>query len=516
MNIASVNSVSDAQLYIQHLIDTEQWDTLNRIYDQIQYDNKYNKISQFKPYPFQLKMFNAGKDYMSRFACLANRCGKTFSGAREMAWHLTGLYPDYWEGHRFNKPIRAWAIGITSDSTRKILQLETMGTLDIRDSDNIGTASIPRDCIIIDSIEKDGPAAKIARIRHYDADGNEDGVSILEFRSTQQGHMALAGAAVDFIWIDEEDEHDSLEIFSQARTRLATTNGKMLITATPEHGVSPLIQRFYNRSNLFIFHAGWEDAPHLTEEVKAELIAGYDEFEIEMRTKGLPSKGSGAVFKVDDEDITVEPFTIPEDWNICWGVDFGRSRDPSTIVGVAFDPNNEIAYIFEEHYLDKDRSQEAMAHCIMNSNYSNAPVIIPHDGQSIANDGGDETRAAILRKHGCNVMRDSFSNPPEVQNRIANIRKKHMGKVGGLEWMNFMMKQGKLKVFSTCHKFFEEKRGYFYIEKGGKSIPRDKDDHVIDASRMAVLSVERFGLPAYECFSGYEGSSYQEQAAWAY
>lgn len=152
-----------------------------------------------------------------------------------MAYHLTGLYPSNWEGHRFTKPIRAWAIGITTDSTRKVLQLEMLGTLDIRHSELVGTGSIPRKHIDIERTEKDGPAAKVIYIDHYNADGIKDGQSILEFRSTQQGHMALAGAAVDFILLDEEDPHSSLEIFSQCATRLATTNGKLLITATPEN-----------------------------------------------------------------------------------------------------------------------------------------------------------------------------------------------------------------------------------------------------------------------------------------
>lgn len=36
---------------------------------------RYNRVEFFNPYPFQLKMFNAGKDHMARFACLGNRCG---------------------------------------------------------------------------------------------------------------------------------------------------------------------------------------------------------------------------------------------------------------------------------------------------------------------------------------------------------------------------------------------------------------------------------------------------------
>ena len=37
--------------------------------------------------------------------------GKTTAGAVEMAYHLTGLYPDWWEGKRFAQPVRALVAG---------------------------------------------------------------------------------------------------------------------------------------------------------------------------------------------------------------------------------------------------------------------------------------------------------------------------------------------------------------------------------------------------------------------
>lgn len=466
---------------------------------------RYNAIEFFKPYPYQLKMYEAGKDHMSRFACFSNRSGKTFSGCRELTYHLTGRYPSWWTGYRFNKgPLKTWAIGITGETTRKVLQLELVGTIDVRHTDLIGTGAIRKDDIVKGLLEKDGAFAKVVYVKHYDSDGNYDGNSTLEFRSTQQGHMALAGAAVDFILLDEEDEHDSLSIYSQSLTRLATTNGRLLITATPEAGMSPLIQKFYDTPELWIEHIGWNDVPHLTEEIKKELLAGIPDFEIPMRTQGLPSRGSGAVFQVPDEDISVEPFTIPLDWKIVAGVDFGRSKDPSVIVYAAKDPNTDTIYLFSEDYLDKDRSPENMANTILSSDYPNIPVIIPHDGNSVSTDGGSETRAVIMRNTGCNVPMVTFSNPQEVQNQISSIHKKHNGIEGGLIWMAHKMKTGKLKVFSNLNKFFKEKSSYFYIERGGKVMPRDKDNHVIDASRIAVLSVDRYGVPSGQCITDFD------------
>ena len=40
----------------------------------------------------------------------------------ETVLHLTGLYPDWWEGRRFDNPVRALAAGDTSQTTRDIIQ----------------------------------------------------------------------------------------------------------------------------------------------------------------------------------------------------------------------------------------------------------------------------------------------------------------------------------------------------------------------------------------------------------
>ena len=71
--------------------------------------------------------FEAGKNYKERFFSMSNRSGKTIAGAYEMACHLTGRYPSFWVGIRFNTPIEAWAIGQTAESTRDTVQKELIG-----------------------------------------------------------------------------------------------------------------------------------------------------------------------------------------------------------------------------------------------------------------------------------------------------------------------------------------------------------------------------------------------------
>ena len=39
----------------------------------------------------------------------ANQVGKTLAGAAEAAFHLTGRYPDWWQGKRWERPVKGWA-----------------------------------------------------------------------------------------------------------------------------------------------------------------------------------------------------------------------------------------------------------------------------------------------------------------------------------------------------------------------------------------------------------------------
>src|SRR5258706_11323160 len=57
-------------------------------------------------YPKHLQFFAAGALHRERLFMAANRVGKTEGvGGYETTLHLTGVYPPWWEGRRFERPI---------------------------------------------------------------------------------------------------------------------------------------------------------------------------------------------------------------------------------------------------------------------------------------------------------------------------------------------------------------------------------------------------------------------------
>ena len=86
-----------------------------------------NKLAHYRPYPKQAAFHEAGAKHRERLFMCANRFGKTTGGAAELAFHLTGDYPEWWHGKRFDKPVRAWAAGVTGETTRDVLQEKLIG-----------------------------------------------------------------------------------------------------------------------------------------------------------------------------------------------------------------------------------------------------------------------------------------------------------------------------------------------------------------------------------------------------
>lgn len=191
-------------------------------------------------YKKHLEFFEAGEIYRERCFMAANRIGKTEgAGGYETALHLTGLYPDWWNGARFDAPVRFWAAGKTNETTRDIVQEKLFGKVKGSGSTKrvAGTGLIPRDCIG-DISWKQGVADLIDKVEIKHISG---GTSYLGIKSYQQGRGAFEGTEQEGIWLDEEPP---LDIYSECLIRTATTDGLIYITFTPLEGLTETVLQF--------------------------------------------------------------------------------------------------------------------------------------------------------------------------------------------------------------------------------------------------------------------------------
>src|SRR5918993_2937856 len=85
------------------------------------------RLERYRPYTKQRAFHEGGSAYRERLLMAGNQLGKTYSGAAELAYHLSGQYPAWWTGRRFDRPIRAWAGSKTGEVTRDGVQRLLVG-----------------------------------------------------------------------------------------------------------------------------------------------------------------------------------------------------------------------------------------------------------------------------------------------------------------------------------------------------------------------------------------------------
>jgi phage terminase large subunit-like protein len=216
----------------------------------------------------------------------ANRVGKTEGvGGYEMALHLTGDYPAWWEGSRFDRPIRGWAAGDTSKTVREILQQKLLGPVG-----SWGTGLIAGDSVVR-IVRATGVAdtIEIVYVKH-----KSGGLSKLVFKSYDQRREAFQGTEQDVIWLDEEPP---LDIYTECLLRTMTNNGMLMLTFTPLMGMSEVVLSFLPggkleesaRGSKYVVMATWDDAPHLNDEVKKELWESIPPFQRDAELRAFRS-----------------------------------------------------------------------------------------------------------------------------------------------------------------------------------------------------------------------------------
>jgi hypothetical protein len=74
------------------------------------------------------------------------------------------------------------------------------------------------------------------------------------------------------------------------------------------------VDRFLHEKNAdrHVTQATIDDAPHFSDDDKKRIVASYAPHELEARTKGVPVLGSGRIFPVPEERITIEHRDIPK------------------------------------------------------------------------------------------------------------------------------------------------------------------------------------------------------------
>lgn len=408
-------------------------------------------------YAKHIEFFSAGARYKERLLMAANRLGKTRAGAYETTSHLTGIYPDWWRGRRFDHPVEVWACGTTSETTRDIVQSELLGPLD-----KPGTGMIPAHLILDTSRRPHGLPGSIesATIQH-----SSGGHSLLGLKTYEQGRKSFEGTAKHVIWDDEEPPAD---VYTEQLYRTLTTKGIVLTTFTPLQGMSEVVMGFLEpetdaaSESKWWIQAGWDDVPHLDAAEKRALIATTPPYQIAARTKGEPSLGSGAIYPIAEADLKVPYRVIPDSWPKGYGMDVGWNRTAAMFF--AYEVGSGTYYGYSEHYMGQGEP--------------------PSHALSIKAKGDWLTGVIDPAARGRN-QKDGVQLLQSYTDLGLNLEVAANAVESGLMDVWTLMISGRFKVLESCSNWWSEFRKYHRDEKG--HIVK-KHDHLMDATRYFVVS----------------------------
>jgi phage terminase large subunit-like protein len=436
-------------------------------------------------YPTQLAFFAAGASGVhQRLIYGGNQSGKTLCCGAEVAWHMTGDYPDWWTGKRFNKPIRAWAVGESGQLVRDTLQKKLCG------DDEFGTGLIPLESFGKKPVMVPGGTGAVDTIFvTHQTDGVVDGTSSLTFKSFEMQRQKLQSESIDLIW---PDERPSEEIYSELLARTSATDGHIIVSFTPvgEGAAAGVTYKFLSEpsSDRAVFRIRSDEVKHISDARREELASSYAEHEREARLEGTPQLGSGPVFPLELLPTIAKTFNpdadIPGYAKWCVGVDFGFGH-PFAAVLIAWLPDmGQQVWVIDSFRMERS---SALYHVQRIHNMTRGlriPIAWPHDGHQ--HDKGSGQPLAMQYKHfGANMMPSHAVNHNTKTNSVEPA----------LEEIRDMMFSAKLKIAPHNGELLEELRNYHRDEDF--RIVKQRDD-LVSAFRYAVMQ-RRSGKMLSDC-----------------
>ena len=336
-------------------------------------------------------------------------------------------------------------------------------------------------------------------------DGGESRITLRGFENVETAR----GQQFDFLVIDEAAQMKNWDYNWQAvlAPTLAFRKGKALFISTPL-GFNHFHEMYVRgQDSTNEYWKSWRfnsyDNPFLPKEkidqAKDESSESYfaQEYMADFR------KFTGLIYKdFQRETHIIEPFDIPEGWDIYRGLDFG-STNPTACLWVGVDGDDNF-FVFDEHY----QTGETIDY--------HAGIINARTKRSVSATYGDPSGAQWINEFGQRGIYITPANKETGQSqegwvrfgieKVAERLKLASGHVvpllqqGGKsvpQWAQLGMPR--LYVFSSCTNLIRELETYRWKEKAvtqaqdlnNPEQPEKANDHALDALRYIVVSYSK-------------------------
>ncbi|MBQ9485414.1 MAG: terminase family protein [Clostridia bacterium] len=432
-----------------------------------------------------LSYYNAGKvKHLKQIAfhkCLkknrwvfgGNRSGKTECGAVETVYMARGNHP-----YRPNrKNTFGWVVSLSTQVQRDVAQAKVLNYLDPRWIEDITMLSG----------KKESPEyGVIDQIMVKNVFG---GVSVIGFKSCDQGREKFQGSSLDYVWFDEEPPKD---VYEECRMRVIDKNGDIFGTMTPLKGLTFIYEEIYlnprNSPDIWCEFMEWADNPFLPQAEIAAISETLSEEQLETRRYGRFKASGGLVYPEFDENVhVITPFDVPPDWQDAISIDPGL-KNPLSAHWYAVDYDGTV-YVVAEHF-QAEKTVEYHAEKIKEISQKlgwksgrdgriNAYIDSAANQRTLA---ATKSVTELFYERGINanpnVNKDLFSG-------IARVK----------AYLKPLSGKPRLYVFSDCINLIRELKNYRW---GGGDAPKKFDDHALDELRYYIMTKPENSPPKKE------------------
>lgn len=399
----------------------------------------------------------------NRWVFGGNRSGKTECGAVECVYLSRGIHP-----YRKNKANTiGWVVSLSMQVQRDVAQRKILYYLKKEWIDDI----------VMQSGRKDAPESGV--IDFIKVKNVFGGISIIGFKSCDQGREKFQGTSLDYVWFDEEPPE---EIYDECRMRVFDRRGDIFGTMTPLKGLTFVYERIYlnkfNDKEVWYEFMEWDDNPYLSKDEITSLSCTMDEKAMQSRRYGRFSESEvGLVYPEFDERVhVIEPFPIPKEWQDNISIDPGLNN-PLSAHWYAVDFDDNVYVVYEHFAAGKDIDYHAAA---IKEICDKLDWKRDYRGRVCALiDSAAKQKTLSGVKSVCELFyeRGILVNPEVDKDLFSGIScvKSYLRRDNGLP---------NLYIFSNCVNLIRELKKYFW---GSGDAPKKEDDHALDEMRYYLM-----------------------------
>jgi PBSX family phage terminase large subunit len=276
---------------------------------------------------------------------------------------------------------------------------------------------------------------------------------------------AVEGMKAKAAWMDEaalcnETTYD--KVCQRLVQSKGEPQGRLLMTTTPYGSPSSwmnlrLIKQAKDLPYLFFINFSMADNPYIDRMVYDRAKATMNESLFQRDFEGRFVKIEGLIYPEFDRSIhVVDPFEIPSHWPKWSGLDYGWT-DPTSILGIAYDPEGKEFFVYKQYYKSKQLAQNIGAflkqEMFTYTIYDPAAVAVMNEVRTI-----------------CKLRMEPADNTIDV----------------GIQRITKLLKEARVKIFDTCEDLIRELEGYCYEKapaNGRTPKPGHECSHSPDALR---------------------------------